>query len=286
MLIALNPILVLYGNYFISESLYLPLGTLIFGLLVRIPRRPWFLLGAMALAGVAVAVRPDGLLFLPIALSGALWIYGYQYAVQKQAGRWVMNKAGIIVLSLTAFTATALPALVQRTQAFGSPFDYGAANKFLVANVSAIYSDTDPQPSLSNYLTDTPPSEIARKFLVGGFGRVIANILVSRWPGPGPMAEPIILPVLVPFFVIGALYLLTNASAWILITAMLIWIPSFSLGYDLYGQPRYLWMLIPVTSVVAIAGIDRVYESLSDDVRRIFFTGIAAGTTLFLFWPI
>jgi hypothetical protein len=54
-LIALNPRLVLYGNYFLTESLYLPLGTLIFALLVRIPRRPWFLVGAMALAGAAVA---------------------------------------------------------------------------------------------------------------------------------------------------------------------------------------------------------------------------------------
>jgi hypothetical protein len=67
---------------------------------------------------------------------------------------------------------------------------------------------------------------------------------------------------------------------------MMIWISSFSLGYDLLGQPRYLWMLIPVTSVVAIAGIERVYESLSSDVRRTFFTGITAGTTLFLFWPV
>jgi hypothetical protein len=45
-------------------------------------------------------------------------------------------------------------------------------------------------------------------------------------------------------------------------------------------------MLIPVTSVVAIAGIECVYESLLSDVRRIFFTGITAGTTLFLFWPV
>jgi hypothetical protein len=199
-------------------------------LLVRVPRPPWFLLGAMAFAGMAAVVRPDGILFLAIALLGALWIYGYQYAVQKQSGRWIMHKAGIIALSLTVFTATALPALVQRTQEFGSPFDYGAPNKYLVSDYSKTWSDTDPQPSLSKYFTDTSPREIARKFLVGGFGRIVANIVVSRWSGPWPMDRPIILPVLLPFFIIGAIYLLPNASAWILIAAMVIWISFFRLA--------------------------------------------------------
>jgi hypothetical protein len=186
-----------------------------------------------------------------------------------------MNKAGIMVLSLTVFTATALPPLVQRTQAFGSPFDYGSNSKYLVADSSKVWSDTDPQPSLLNYLADTPPREIARKFLMGGLAHIIAHIAVSGghdWPVQGP----VILPILLPFFVIGALCLLTNESAWILITAVMIWILSFSLVYDVISAPRYLWMLIPVTSVVAIAGIERMYESLSNDVRRIFLTGIVA----------
>src|SRR5262249_33915607 len=79
--------------------------------------------------------------FLPIALTGALWIYGYQYVIQKQSGRWVINKAGIVVVSLAVFTAAAMPALVQRAEAFGSPFDYGENSKRLVTDYSKVWSD-------------------------------------------------------------------------------------------------------------------------------------------------
>ena len=280
-IIALNPVLVLSGADFMSEALFLPLGTLILALLVRMPDRPWFLVGSMALAGAAVAVRPDGVFFLPIALPAALCVFLYQYLAQKQTRRWFFRRLGIALLSLIAFAGIAAPALVQRAHAFGSPFDYGENSKYLVTGYAQVWSGTDTEPSLANYFTHTPPNEIARKFLIDGFGRVVANIILSdkEWT-----YGPVILPVLLPFVIVGSISLFTDEAAWVLLLTLAMWIPGLSLVYDVYRDPRHLWIFIPLTTIFAIAGIERVYDSLTPSTRGLFFRAIVVSSALCLAW--
>lgn len=191
-------------------------------------------------AGLAYYVRPNGILVL-----AALAV------IYLAAGWKNLRKLAVpLLIGFMIFWATAAPFLIQRYEAFGSPFTYGENDKFWVDNYAQVWSSNLKAPTAMDYFRSHSPKEIFDRYIVYGAGRLAYDLF-----------RPKDLPFLLFFILIGAGLNVFKKEYWPLYLSLLVFGGGLTLVYYIFYAARYVWPLFPIIIIFMAAG---VYEIIKD----------------------
>ncbi len=223
----------------LSEPLFILLFLVSFCFIIRLKESPWNIIPASIFAALAYYVRPNGILILPIMLLSFLFwrkqIEGFRYRH--------------IIFAIVVFFAVSIPFLYQRYEHFGSPFLYGENSKFFVDSYHMVWSYNIPSPSLIDYLKTHTLADYFNKFVVRGILGIGYDYVYYIIP-----------PVLLLFFLYGAIVHLKDYKFVPIAVVFSIWILGFIPIYDVFSDSRHMSPTLPLIFVVSSLTIRELFE--------------------------
>lgn len=233
---ALSPILIRtggleYSGY--SEPLFILLVISTVYYLADSANKSHRIVIATILAGFSNYVRPNGIFMLGVVLLYLVWLLWYKKANLSRS---------FLLLVPFLFFLVSLPDLYMRYKSYGSAFDFGKNSQYFADfNTQASLKGT-LNPSFINYLRTHKIDDYFRKFIYHGLFKVANQfylLLGEVW--------------LALFFLGGIKYLiLERFSRFDLIFILFfVFVAGFIPVFEVYGNPRYLYVLLPFTFVIS-----------------------------------
>jgi 4-amino-4-deoxy-L-arabinose transferase-like glycosyltransferase len=202
-------------------------------------------------AGLAYYCRPNGIFIL------AVLVITYLIIGWKDLKKLIIP----LLIGFLIFWAVSAPFLVQRAVVFGSPFTYGANDKYWVDDYSQVWSSNYPGPTALQYFRSHTPKQMFDRFIVKGAVRLAYDLF-----------RPKDLPLLLFFFLIGAGLNIFKKEYWPLYISLLVFWAGLSLIYYIFYTARYCLPLFPILIVFMAAGFYEIIKNhkFKDTIVAVF----------------
>ena len=252
------PDLILSASEAIAEPLFMLLFLISIYYLIKARDDVKNILLATFFGALSYYPRFNGILLLPIII---LSFYLMRKHIKGFSYKYVIYI--ILIFSIVSF-----PMLYSRYLTFGSPFDYGPNSKYFVDKYIQAWSDNIPSQTIFDYLKTHTLKDYTEKFLVHGFFLIIYLIIYTA-----------VSPVLLFFFIYGVIVYFRKDNFIPLSTSFLIWITASIPVWSIFGSPRYLYVLIPLTLAFIVAATQDILKN--NRHKNILFALLIAAFVLF-----
>ncbi len=248
LLFSVNYIMLITSVSGMSESLFTLFFLYVIYFLMKIKEGRKYSYLAAALAALCAITRVNGLFVIAIVLASV-------FVIKEKTWKEFFYILCIYLLILT-------PYLGLRTYAFGSPFNFGGENGFLLGSGQEAWSPNTIAPSLLEFLKTNSLPIIANKLFFSGLVKITYSYIFV-----------IIGPLFIFPFLIGLIELSTIKEKSLKIPLLISFFFWIALHIPLYGTftfPRYLYPTIPLILICVMLGVTTLLKE--NKYRHLYLT--------------